>query len=136
MKTMLPETIFFHNLIHFNFMSYKLQSHRGAPIFSECPKCSTKKFQPYLEFFKKTIIANHVGKCNACEYHFQPYDYQRLECFIPDEVRIRSLLNQEKNNLFLNLSTNFGKNMAVKAMEMYSVGTAVSGKYTGASIFW
>lgn len=118
------------------FMSYKLESHRGAPIFNECPKCSTENFQHYVMFYGGALLPNHVGKCNVCKYDYRPYDFQRLECIIPENIIARSLLNHEKSNFFLRLSKTFGEHIAMNAMEMYSVGTAVSGKYAGASIFW
>lgn len=118
-------------------MSYILESHKGAPIFYNCPRCKQHKFQRYVRHIYETQIADNVGLCkadNKCGFHFGPSDYQKAVAFIPSQYVLQSLLNYKENNCFLYLKKEFSEGIAIQAAKRYSIGT--SSAYSGASIFW
>ncbi len=115
----------------------KLESHRGAAIFSTCPKCKKRNYQRYVTHIYGEGIADNVGECalpKGCGYSYTPSEHEKAVSFIPDRYLLQSLNNCKDNNLFNYLVNQFGEDKATTAMKLYSIGTSVN--HPGASVFW
>lgn len=64
----------------------------------------------------------------------QPMEKKREPSFIDNAIMQRTFQNYSQNNLFLYLSTHFGKQSAIRLMKTYHVGSAR--KWGNSTVFW
>lgn len=131
----------------------------------DCPSCkSPKSFNRYLNTATNEYVADEVGKCIICEYHYSPksfYDNNNKEVkaphvrkksvlrpslaslnslpaqvahYIPQEVLRHSLVDYSNNNFVKYLRALVGAPAANEAISRYFIGT--SHHWAGSTIWW
>lgn len=128
---------------------YFLQPYRKSSDRHVCPSCGHKgEFTFYIDRETGQPLHPSVGKCNReekCGYHYRPADFFRdhpnerpKEDWKPahekpqPEMKVTylptSFLTQDqwrtRNNLFIFLSKEFGKDEATRVFDAYRVGTS------------
>jgi len=121
-------------------------------------------FVRYIDIEGKITFPENVGRCDReshCGYHYTPKMYfndhpemkentkhyktmpisaviRKTESehtsYMPLSIMEKSLCKYEKNNLYLFLSDNLGKEITDRLMNRYKVGT--SNHWDGATVFW
>ena len=127
---------------------------------NHCPKCSKKRFVPYINNETKEIVHHTVGRCDRevnCGYHLTPKQFFNSELvspefisgsvsafstpicpersrgtFHPNHYVIRSL--KQTDNFTTYLRTIFTLHEVKQVIDMYKIGTATHWK--NANIFW
>jgi hypothetical protein len=140
-----------------------LEPYKGNSTRHNCPSCKEKRcFSRYIDTDRIIDFPEHVGRCNRennCGYHFTPKQYfeQNPEkadsfrdfslktdtgleqmplhvSFIDNSVVARSLTSYDQNKLYQFLTSVLGKDLTLKLMKQYRIGTA--NYWQGATIFW
>ncbi len=124
-----------------------------------CPKCSKKRFVPYINNETNEILHHTVGRCDRevnCGYHLTPKDYLNANKTLedlskrkyidqnqgtfpgrsrgvhPTEYVARSL--KQTDNFTTYLYTIFTPKDVKQVIEMYKIGTSTH--WNNATIFW